>query len=166
MKINEVVIAETPKQQHLELLFKHLDLILNNKEIIINTPEFYNVQIRGIGICAMYMGSTNIYLGDLLKLWNETEWLYADDNKKYYTYFIGGSPLTGNNKRKGWDIINKQFVEFSGKNFINLAFPAWNLIKTGKIGYPKQMAVGISQKRNKSILSIISLIRKLKQILD
>ena len=158
MIINSVVSTTPSNISHLRIFFKNINLIIENKSLILQTPDFCNIQIDGMGICSMYSGSTDLYLGDILKLWEKTLWRQGDT----YTYFIGGSPLTGRNTRKGYNLLTNEFVRFSGKSFVELAAPAWNLVKFGKIDHPAQIDVNIKHQQQKSPLTIVQLIRKLR----
>lgn len=98
MTIKFVVSADEPDTKNLEIFFANLDLIFKHQDLILHTPEYYDIHIRGTGCFALYMPTFPLLLGDLLRLWAETEWRQDD---KYF-YCITGSPLSGRNSSKYW----------------------------------------------------------------
>lgn len=105
-------------------LFNNLDLIISNKDKILSREKYSNIHVSGFYVGGLYMGMHEMTLGDLLSLWDKTEW-HSED--RYY-YNIIGTPLSGLNTAHWYNIKNKTFESgpyFGDKLlFMNLARPA------------------------------------------
>ena len=77
--------------QGLDALFENLSLILQNRDLILSTPEYRNIYISGMGVYPLYTSPLKLFLGDLLVLWEKTDWKQGDE----YIYYVTGSPLSG-----------------------------------------------------------------------
>lgn len=136
MVLKTVVVAPTNDNGAILCLFENLNLIKSNKEKIWATPEFNTIQISGVYVGGLYVGVYQIRLGDLIKLWDETEW--HNDNKYYYN--IIGTPLSGMNTANWYDEKNNTFGSGTYSNgklrFLGLARPAFNQIKKNQTKEP------------------------------
>ena len=91
-------------------------------------PKYYGVEIKGCGVSALWIGSTKLWLGDMLQLWETPEWKIGDT----YYFNITGSPLSGSNECQTWS-KEKGFSTTEYKSFGALARPAWFVRKMGTI---------------------------------
>ncbi len=115
-----------PDTQSLETLFNNIDLTNQHKQLIFETPDYYNIFIEGCGVFPLYTQTFKLSLGELLKLWNHTEWKQED---KYF-YCITGSPLSGGNSSKYWS-KEDDFSSMETKTFsIQFQTALW-LLQTG-----------------------------------
>lgn len=87
---------DTPNNEAIQAFFDNFDLIQQHKQLIFNTPDYYSIRIVGSGCFPLYTPPIKLSIGELLKLWDETEWKQDD---KYF-YCITGSPLSGGNSSK------------------------------------------------------------------
>lgn len=123
------VAAPTEDKNAISVLFENIDILLKNKSAIINDPKNYFIAIRGCGMAGIGIGVIPLYLGELVCLWSEkSPWLRVVDSDTIYTYFIGGSALSGINFRKGWSVKEKRIVDFEGNGFAELLQPALAVI--------------------------------------
>ena len=150
MVLKTVVVAPTNDNGAVSYLFENLDLIKSNKEKIWATPEFNAIQIPGVYVGGLYVGVYQIRLGDLIKLWDETEW--HNDNKYYYN--IIGTPLSGMNTANWYDEKNNTFEAGTYSNgklrFMGLARPAFKQVKKNQLKEPA------------STLSVFDLVQQLR----
>ena len=132
-------------------LFENLDLIVANKQTIISHSDYRNIKIPGIFVGGLYVGMHKLALGDLLDLWETTEW---HSGNKYY-FNIVGSPLSGSNYSWWFDTETKELHggEYSNGRvgFSGLASPA--------IKYLQAHTLDSGQ----SELTIFDLVKQLKQ---
>lgn len=163
---NQSIVTE-PKanKEALTALFDNLDLILKHRNLIYKTPDFYGIHIDGILAGGMYIGICRLHLGDLLALWEHTNW-HTDD---MYFYSVGGSPLSGQNISRWYDAKHKKFkdgncVKFFGKGWGVLGFKAFNYVQHGDFvcGSNKIKCVGWTKEHKKSDMTIFDLIDRLK----
>ncbi len=83
------------------LLSKYYDEILDN-------PELYYVPINEIHFGSSITGSTKLFLGDLLTLWQDEPWHTTCPKCNSQSLFIfgaGGSPLSGSGS--AWGVCKK-----------------------------------------------------------
>ena len=111
--------------QDLETFFNNFELIQQHKDEIYANPEYCNIYIQGCGVFPLYVQSIRLSIGELLKLWDETEWKQDD---KYF-YCITGSPLSGSNSSKYWS-KEDDFSYTSTKTFGNQIRSALWLLQT------------------------------------
>lgn len=87
---------DTPNNEAIQAFFDNFDLIQQHKQLIFDTPDYYSIRIVCSGCFPLYTPQIKLSIGELLKLWDETEWKQDD---KYF-YCITGSPLSGGNSSK------------------------------------------------------------------
>lgn len=144
-------------KKSLEALFSNIQLVLHNRSLIYETDEYYNIYISGVGICLAYLNTVPLFLGDLLQLWEQKQWLKEDN----YIYFIAGSPSSDDNICHVW--INRSgFMQKPVKDLGDLAFPAFSLINYGTIDSKISVKKPTTSKKAGSNLSIFDLINSLK----
>ena len=152
MVLKTVVVAPTTDKGAVSCLFENLNLINANRDKIWGTPEFSNIQIPGLYVGGLYVGIYQIRLGDILKLWFNTQW---HDGNRYY-YNIIGTPLSGMNTAHWYNADTKTFESGQYKNdrlqFMGLARPAFNQIRSSKLN---NLNAAISK------LTIFDLVRQL-----
>lgn len=152
MVLKTVVVAPTTDKGAVSCLFENLNLINANRDKIWGTPEFSNIQIPGLYVGGLYVGIYQIRLGDMLKLWFNTQW--HEDNRYYYN--IIGTPLSGMNTAHWYNADTKTFESGQYKNdrlqFMGLARPAFNQIRSSKLN---NLNAAISK------LTIFDLVRQL-----
>jgi len=71
---------------------------------IFDNPELYYVPIEGVGFGSSITGSTQLFLGDLLTLWQDEPWHTTCPKCNSQSLFIfgaGGSPLSGSGSAWG-----------------------------------------------------------------
>lgn len=136
------VAAPAIDQGAISHLFENLDLIVRNKQTIMRNSEYRNLKIPGLFVGGLYVGMREMSLGDILDLWETTEW---HTDSKYYLNIIG-SPLSGTNHSWWYNIETKRFGSgeyFNGKvHFIGLASPAIKYLQAHpKEGGPSAMTI-------------------------
>ncbi len=150
--LKHVVVAPTTDKGAISCLFENLNLINTNRDKIWGTPEFSNIQIPGLYVGGLYVGMYKIRLGDILKLWSDTQW---HDGNRYY-YNIIGTPLSGMNTTHWYNADTKTFESGRYNNgrlqFMGLARPAFDQIRNSKLNNPN---AAISK------LTIFDLVRQL-----
>ena len=112
--------------QDLETFFNNFDLIQKHKQLIFDTPDYFYIRIAGLGCFPLYVQPIRLSIGELLKLWKETDWKQDD---KYF-YCITGSPLSGGNSSKYWS-SDIGFGSMETKTFTNQLRTALWLLQTG-----------------------------------
>ncbi len=117
----------TPNFDVLSTVLNNLDILYKHKDLILNNPEYYGIDIKGCGVSALWIGSTKLWLGDMLQLWETPEWKIENT----YYLSITGSPLSGGNICQIWS-KEKGFSTTRYKSFGALARPAWTVRKMGK----------------------------------
>ena len=124
---------------------------MNNKQKILFHKEYKNIKIPGVFVGGLYVGMYEMSIGDLLILWDKTEW----HTGTCYYYNIIGTPLSGMNNACWYDIKTKRFETgsyFNGKyGFSGLAKPALDYLKAHKT------------KENNSKLLIFDLVKQLQR---
>lgn len=100
---------ETPHldKDAFKCLFNNIDLIRSNKKLILSKKKYRDIRIKGIFAAGLYVGGSDIPLGVLLNLWDETNW--CSNNRLYFS--IVGSPLSGMNDC-GWFNLDTKKLEF------------------------------------------------------
>lgn len=139
--------------QDLETFFNNFDLIQQHKEEIYANHEYSNIFIQGCGVFPLYVQPIRLSIGELLKLWDETEW--KQDDKYFYT--IVGSPLSGGNSSKYWS-SDKGFGSMETKTFTNQLRTALWLLQTGSTEIKSQCTPIEVPKREPSKLTVNDLI--------
>jgi len=163
---NQSIVTEPKSNKDaLMALFDNLDLILKHRELIYKTPDFYGIHIDGIYAGGMYIGICVLRLGDILALWEHTNW--HTDNM--YFYAVGGSPLSGQNISRWYDVKDKTIktgncAQFFGRGWGALGFKAFNYVQHGDFVAKsnKIKCVGWNQEHKKSDMTIFDLIEYLK----
>lgn len=122
--IKITAVAPAADQGAISHLFNNLDLIIANKNKILSHESYSNINIPGIFVGGLYIGMYEMSLGDILYLWDKTQW---HENSRYY-YNIIGTPLSGMNTAYWYDIKSKQIESgtyYDGRlHFMGLAKPA------------------------------------------
>ena len=126
MTIQFFAKPDTPNNEAIQAFFDNFDLIQQHKEEIYANPEYYNIFIQGCGAFPLYTPPIKLSIGELLKLWDETEW--KQDDKYFYT--IVGSPLSGGNSSKYWS-LKKGFKSMGTGVFTKQMRSALWLLQTG-----------------------------------
>lgn len=124
-----IVRAPVADYKSISCLFNNLDLILRYRGEILSQESFSNIYIPGMYVGGLYVGMYLLSLGDILTLWEKTEW---HTSEKYYFNIIG-TPLSGMNTAH-WYNTNTQQVESGAYNngrlqFLGLARPAFNQVR-------------------------------------
>ena len=88
---------EPLENEEIHTLFDNIDLILKNADVIIE--KFKNVRVKGTGIDGIYIGHKDLFLSDLICLWNNGTWR---NGEKFY-YHLGGSPFSGTSFCAYWE---------------------------------------------------------------
>jgi len=159
MTVQFFVQPDTADEDGLKLLFDNLSLIQQNRDLILNTPQYYNIRIAGCGVFALYVPTFSLFIGDLLRLWEETEWKQGDA----YFYCITGSPLSGSNSSSYWS-KTEGFNHKTATTFGKQVRSALMLINHNTCQIPAGNSVPIRvSKRSAADLSIEELIENLKQ---
>ena len=142
--------------QDLETFFYNFDLIQQHKQLIFNTPDYYNIRIAGCGCFPLYTPPIKLSIGELLRLWDETEWKMDD---KYF-YCITGSPLSGGNSSKYW---SKEFRSMETGVFTKQIRSALWLLNTGSTEIKSRCTPADPPKRDISKLTVKDLIEILQK---
>ena len=163
-KIQSIVTEPVQNKDFVRAVFANLDLLVKNKDIIYSHSEFYNIQIPGFFVGGIFIGQRNLLLGDLMVLWENTNW-HSDD--KYY-YSIVGSPLSGRNSAKWYNSKTKQFEggplePIAKRGWGELGFPAFNYKQHGSFTVKDKRIVcpGWSAEPVVSKLTLFDLLDKL-----
>ena len=119
------VTREKKDEKGLEILFKNIDLIEQNKQKILNNPDLYGIYVAGAGVTGMYIGKTRLFLGDLIRLWDNQIW----KNEGRYYYHVGGSPLSGMSFCDYWHPQEGFRLVKNNPSFGTLARPALKMLK-------------------------------------
>ena len=139
--------------QDLETFFNNFDLIQQHKQLIFDTPDCFNIRIAGLGCFPLYVQPIRLSIGELLKLWKETDWKQDD---KYF-YSCTGSPLSGRNSSKYWS-SDKGFGSMETKTFTNQLRTALWLLQTGSAEIKSRCTPVEVPKREPSTLTVNDLI--------
>ena len=139
--------------QDLETFFNNFDLIQQHKEVIYANTEYYNIFIQGCGAFPLYTPPIRLSIGELLRLWDETEWKQDD---KYF-YCITGSPLSGGNSSKYWS-SKKGFKSMETCVFTKQMRSALWLLQTGSTEIKSRCTPIEVPKREPSKLTVNDLI--------
>ena len=126
MTVTYRIDAPASDTKGLNALFGHLELITSKQDLILSTPDFRNIHISGCGVYPLYASILPLFIGDLLQLWEHSEWRSGDD----YFYFTIGSPLSGSNKSHFWN-AKDGLGQKSLPSILTLMTPAFTLINTG-----------------------------------
>lgn len=150
---------DIPKEdkKSLEALFSNIELIWQNRKLICAADDYYNIYIIGTGICLPHLEVIPLFLGDLLQLWEQTQWC----QNNAYTYFIAGSTSYDNNISHTWS-YKYGFVQKSIKDISDLGLLAFSLINTGAINNEVHLHRVASAHKISSKLNIFDLIAALK----
>ena len=127
------VVAQPRDDKTIDLLFKNLDLIIKNKDVIFTNPSFYSIKISGVCIEGLYVGRFQIRLGDLIKLWDESECWKSDEN---YYFHAGGSPLSGVCLKSFWDKKADKMVISNRSNGFSYMFKTVVAMSPERFGCP------------------------------
>lgn len=149
------VVAPTTDKGAISHLFDNLDLIITNKNKILFYSKYRNIKIPGLYVSGLYIGTHELSLGDILRLWDKTEW---HTGAKYYFNIIG-TPLSGMNTANLYNSETKQFESgtyFNGKlHFLGLAKPALEYLTN-------RTNILCTHTKQKSQLSIFDLVKQLQ----
>jgi hypothetical protein len=101
----EIIFQELPlpeesdaeRAQNMQLFCDNLELIIANADLIMKRPEFFYIRHDWMLIGGIFVGSKNIPLGVLLKLWQSGRWIdeCPGCGGIVYIFMAGGSPLSG-----------------------------------------------------------------------
>lgn len=145
--------------QDLETFFNNFDIIQQHKEVIYANPEYFKIRVAGSGCFPLYTPPIKLSIGELLKLWDETEWKQDD---KYF-YCITGSPLSGGNSSKYWS-SKKGFKSMETSVFTKQMRSVLWLLNTGSTEIKSRCTPADPPKRDVSALTIIDLITALNSL--
>ena len=128
------ITAPSADHKLLSYLFNNIDSVLKHRAEILLTDRFRNICIPGMYVAGLYIGMRQLSLGDMLNLWEKTEW---KNGTKYY-FSIIGSPLSGINTAHWYDLDSKQFGTGSYRNgnlgFMGLVRPALMHLRQDETG--------------------------------
>lgn len=144
---------DTPNNEAIQAFFNNFDLIQQHKEEIYANPEYFNILVVGLGCFPLYTPPIKLSIGELLKLWDETEW--KQDDKYFYT--IVGSPLSGGNSSKYWS-SKKGFKSMETCVFTKQMRSALWLLQTGSTEIKSRCTPIEVPKREPSKLTVNDLI--------
>lgn len=157
MTIQFFAKPDEPNNDDLQAFFNNFDLIQQHKEVIYTNLEYYNIFIKGCGVFALYMPPIRLSIGELLKLWDESEWKMDD---KYF-YCITGSPLSGGNSSKYW---SNEFRSMETGVFTKQMQSALWLLNTGSTEIKSRCTPADPPKRDVSVLTVTDLITALNSL--
>lgn len=153
--LKTIVAAPATDNGAISCLFDNLDLIVANKRKILSHKKYRNIQIPGLYVGGLYVGMHKLSVGDILRLWDKTEW---KTGTRYY-YNIIGTPLSGMNEAHWYNTETKKFESgtyFNGKlHFLGLAQPA--------LDYLNQSKITSNNNADNSALSIFDLVKQLQR---
>ena len=158
MTIHFFAKPDEANTQDLETFFNNFDLIQQHKQLIFDTPDYYSIRIVGSGCFPLYTLPIKLSIGELLKLWDETEWKQDD---KYF-YCITGSPLSGGNSSKYWS-LKKGFKSMETGVFTKQMRSALWLLQTGSPEIKSRCTPIEVPKRESSTLTVNDLIEILQK---
>lgn len=144
---------DTPNNEAIQAFFDNFDLIQQHKEEIYANHEYFSIRIVGSGCFPLYTPPIKLSIGELLRLWNETEWKQDD---KYF-YCITGSPLSGGNSSKYWS-SKKGFKSMETSVFTKQMRSALWLLQTGSTEIKSRCTPADPPKREVSNLTVNDLI--------
>jgi len=144
---------DTPNNEDIQAFFDNFDLIQQHKQLIFDTPEYYSIKIASFGCFPLYTPPIRLSIGELLRLWDETEWKQDD---KYF-YCITGSPLSGGNSSKYWS-SKKGFKSMETGVFTKQIRSALWLLQTGSTEIKSRCTPIEVPKRESSTLTVNDLI--------
>ena len=115
------ILAEELTRIHREII-NNLPLFWDHFDEIINTPNLYFTSLRNSYFsCAFITFRDNkVYLGDLLTLWKNSEWLDTcpECGQTRYAFAAGGSPLSGSGGGQGLCAgCGDTYIKIIGKGF-------------------------------------------------
>lgn len=149
MILKQSITAPVADKESITYLFNNLDLILSHRNEILSHSEFRNIYISGVFVAGLYVGGRHLCLGDILNLWDKTEW--CSSGRFYYS--IIGTPLSGMNTAHWYNTESKQFESGTYNNeklcFLALARPAFEQVRH-------------SRPNTRSVLSIFDLVKHLQ----
>ena len=73
--MTEIYQIPDEDKKALETLFANLQFITLSKELIYRNDDYYNISISGIGVCLARVGTIPLFMGEILQLWEQTQWL-------------------------------------------------------------------------------------------
>ena len=147
---------DAPNSEDLQAFFNNFYLIQQHKEEIYANPEYSNIFIQGCGVFPLYVQSIRLSIGELLKLWDKTEWKQDD---KYF-YCITGSPLSGGNTSKYWS-ADKGLGSMQSSVFTRQMRSALWLLQTGQTEVKNRCIAIDLPNRESSELTVTDLINVL-----
>lgn len=118
--IKHTMTAPNADYKSISHLFNNLDLIITHRDEILSQEQYRNIYIPGMYVAGLHVGKLNLSLGDMLNLWQKTEW----KNGAIYYFSIIGSPLTGVNNAHWYNVNTRQFESGAYYGFLGLARPA------------------------------------------
>ena len=156
-----ITFRAAPKEplnnEEIHTLFANIDLVMANADKILQNDAYRNIRVKGTGIDGIYIGHINLFLGDLIRLWNNGS-LWQNEGKYYY--HLGGSPLSGMSFCTYWQ-DGKIGCDRDKPSFCTLLKPASIVIKD--IEEPENMISVPFPRRKVSELSINDLLKDLQQ---
>lgn len=159
MTVKFFVRADEPDRKALQALFDNLPLLQKHKDLILSDSRYYNICIPGSGVFALYIPTFTLCLGELLTLWEKTDWKQGD----IYFYVITGSPLSGSNSSGYWS-PKKGFACKYTPTFGKQLRAAISLRRTGSPVYEQGPMEVDTQKITASDISIFDMIDELKHL--
>ncbi len=147
---------DTPNNEAIQAFFDNFDLIQQHKEEIYANPEYFNIRIASFGCFPLYTPPIKLSIGELLRLWDETEWKQDD---KYF-YCITGSPLSGGNSSKYW---SKEFRSMETGVFTKQIRTVLWLLNTASTEIKSKCTPADPPKRDVSKLTVTDLIEILQK---
>lgn len=103
--------------------------MIKNRDKILKNPKYYNIYILDSYIAGLNIGTYNLRLGDLLRLYKDTVVWNQED---YYIYSIIGSPFSGFNSCKVWNKKKKRLykkITIRKYSFNEIAHSALSLLQ-------------------------------------
>ncbi|MBN1970426.1 MAG: hypothetical protein JXR48_09140 [Candidatus Delongbacteria bacterium] len=83
------------------LFYENLSLILKHSKTILKTPELYFVTHDRFVMGSAYVGGRYLYIGELLRSWNENVMIEKDCCGRVLVFSNSGSVLSGSNYYSG-----------------------------------------------------------------
>jgi len=100
--------AQEARKSYQLSLIDSFSLLSNYYDEILDNPELYYVPVNEIRFGSSITGSTKLFLGDLLTLWQDEPWHTTCPKCNSQSLFIfgaGGSPLSGSGS--AWGVCKK-----------------------------------------------------------
>ena len=130
--ITSCAVAPREDKELLSALFENVDILLKNIEKIKTVPENYYIKIQGTGITAVYISGADLYLGDLLQLWNcGSSWIEKSAGETKYVYHLGGFPTSVHCFLRIYNAKTRQTESAENGDFLKYFKDALQLLQSG-----------------------------------